>query len=382
MKIMLTIWADPRPYLAALFTAQMLSERGISVDFIYRKPTPSLDVEGEINCGNKTRQHPIGWGHMGWRDKIAYAYYIVKLITLAWREKPDVIIGYNKLGLIASFITTRLCPKIRLIYHNFDFDVSTTKGLLSRLELYAARRADLTIFPAQGRASEYKVMAGLTQEPLSVLNCYPLSWSCQRTGELQKILESKGLCFDRLVVRLGMMGPFHGIEVTIRSMVEWQGNWGLILGGFSSDKYLEGMLVLIEELGLGSKVLVLPSVSFGLWYDILYSADLGICLYEPYNLSHDYMAGTSQKLNNYIAVGIPSIVPKTPDFVSFVEQHATSKMADVKDPHSIAQAVNCLLCDPDEYVRYCHNVRNAFESEFNFEKQFEPVLKWLFNQQK
>ena len=93
------------------------------------------------------------------------------------------------------------------------------------------------------------------------------------------------------------------------------------------------------------------------------------------------MAGTSQKLNNYFVAGIPSIVPKTPDFVSFVEQHGTSKIADVKDPHSIAQVVNSLLCDPDEYARYCQNVRNAFESEFNFEKQFEPVLNWLVSQQ-
>jgi len=364
-------------YLATTFTAQLLSDRGISVDLVFRRPNLEDDVSGEVDFGSKSRLYPVGDGRSGWRDKIDYAYYIVKIITLAWRDRPDVIIGYNKLGLIASFIMTRLFPKTRLIYHNLDFDVSSTKGLLSRLELCAARRADLTIFPAQGRASEYKAMARLTREPLSVLNCYPLSWSRQRTGELKKILESKGLCFDRLIVRLGTMGPFHGIEVTIRSMIEWQGNWGLILGGFSSDKYQEDMSALIEELGLSSKVLILPSVSGSLWYDILYSADLGICLYEPYNLSHVYMAGTSQKLNGYFVAGIPSLVPNTPDFMSFVEQYGTSKVVDVEDPSSVAQGVNSLLCNPDEYAMYCCNVKNAFESEFNFEKQFNPVLKCL-----
>jgi glycosyltransferase involved in cell wall biosynthesis len=89
------------------------------------------------------------------------------------------------------------------------------------------------------------------------------------------------------------------------------------------------------------------------------------------------MAGTSQKLNGYFVTGIPSIVPNTPDFISFVEQYGTSKLVDVSDPGSIAQAVNSFLGDTEEYERYSKNVRKAFESEFNFEKQFEPVFKWL-----
>jgi glycosyltransferase involved in cell wall biosynthesis len=63
-----------------------------------------------------------------------------------------------------------------------------------------------------------------------------------------------------------------------------------------------------------------------------------------------------------------------------VEQYGTSKLVDVSDPSSIAQAVNSFLGDTKEYDRYSKNVRKAFESEFNFEKQFEPVFKWLDSQ--
>ncbi len=174
-----------------------------------------------------------------------------------------------------------------LIYHNFDFDVSTkapglSGRLLRRVEPVVAHRADLTISPAPGRAAVYfKSMSRLTWEPLSVLNCFPLSWSRQKTGELQRLLESKGLCFDRLVVHLGSIDPFHGIEATIRSIPEWKGNWGLVLAGFSNGSYLEGMQKLVEKLGLANRVIFLPSVPYSLWYDCLYSAHLGICLYEP-----------------------------------------------------------------------------------------------------
>ena len=339
-------------YLATTFTARLLSEHGVKVDLVYRRPNLADDVSGDVDFGSKTQLHPIGGRRSGWRDKIDYAYFIVKVVTLVWRDRPAVIIGYNKLGLTASFIATRLFLKTRLIYHNFDFDISRLRNILGRFELSAARRADLTIFPAPGRAERYKSIAGLNREPISVLNCYPISWPEKKTGELQRILDSNGLNFDRLVVRLGMIGPFHGIEATIRSMVEWEGNWGLILGGFASDTYLEELYQLVDELGFGNRVLILPSVSGSLWYDILYSGDLGISLYEPYNLSHAHMAGTSQKLNGYFVAGIPSIVPSTPDFIAFVQQYGSSKVVDVKSPSSIAQAVNSLLCDSDEYAQY------------------------------
>lgn len=382
MKVLLTMWADPALYLATTFTARTLSERGICVDLLCRTPNSHLNVAGDVKFGVRARLRPVGGGHTGWRDKIDYMNFIVKAIARVWREKPDAVIGYDMLGIVAAFIATWIRPETKLIYHNFDFDPSTKAlgmlgRLLRRVELIAARRADLTIFPAPGRAAEYKVMARLTREPLSVMNCYPLSWLRQKTGELQRLLESKGFRFDRLVVRLGSIGPFHGIEATIRSVPEWKGNWGLILAGFSNGSYLEDMQKLVEELGLTSRVIFLPAVTYSLWYDCLYSAHLGICLYEPCNLSHVYMAGTSSKLNNYLVAGIPSIVSNSPDFASFVERYGTSKVAEATDPHSIAQAVNLLLSDPEEYAACCRAVKRAFESEFNFERQFEPVLRQL-----
>lgn len=384
MKVLLAIWADPAMYLAATFTAQTLSERGICVDLLYRKPNSDLDVAGDVKFGTRTSMRPVGGGHSGWRDKIDYTKFVIKVIAISRREMPNAIIGYNTLGFVAAYIATRICPNSKLIYHNFDFDVSANGlrllgRLLRRIELFAARRADITIFPSLGRAEKYKAMAQLTSEPLSVLNCFPRYWPRQKTGELQRLLEVKCLSFDRLVVRLGSIDPFHGIEATIRSVLEWKGNWGLILAGVSNGSYLEDMQKLTDELGLANRVIFLPSVSYAMWYDCLYSADLGICLYEPSNLSHAHMAGTSQKLNNYLVAGIPSIVSNSPDFISFVELYKTSMVVEPTDPHAIAQAVNLLLSNTEEYAFYRRAAKNAFESEFNFEKQFEPILRRLIN---
>ena len=382
MRVLISIWADPAMYLATTFTARMLSESGGSVDLLYRTPNTRFDVAGDVKFGIRSRLHPVGAGHAGWRDKISYVKFAIKAMRLAWREKPDAIIGYNTLGFVVAYIACKVSPNSTLIYHNFDFDISM-QGLgilgrmLRRIELFAARRADMTIFPAPERASKYKEMAGLNREPVSVLNCFPRMWPREKTGELQRLLKGKGLCFDQLVIHLGSVDPFHGIEATIRSVLQWKGNWGLIVAGFSNGSYLEDMQDLARDLGLSNRVIFLPSVSNSLWYDCLYSAHLGICLYEPCNLSHAHMAGTSQKLNNYLVAGIPSIVSNSPDFIAFVEKYKTSKLAEATDALSISQAVNSLLCNPEEYADYCQAVNNAFESEFNFERQFEPILQKL-----
>ena len=80
MKVLLAIWADPAMYLAATFTAQTLSERGICVDLLYRKPNSDLDVAGDVKFGTRTRMRQVGGGYTGWRDKIDYAKFIVKAI--------------------------------------------------------------------------------------------------------------------------------------------------------------------------------------------------------------------------------------------------------------------------------------------------------------
>jgi len=386
MKVLINIWADPAMYLATTFTARILSETGNSVDLIYRTPNAHFDVASDVNFGDKSRLQRVGSGNIGLLDKIDYIKFIITSVKVTRREKPDAIIGYNTLGFVAAYIASKVSPKSKLIYHNFDFDIST-KGLgllgrlLKRVELFAARSAYITIFPAPERAVKYSGMARLSRAPLSVLNCFPRFWPKQKTGELHAFLKSKNLFFEQLVIHLGSIDPFHGIEATIRSVLHWKGNWGLIVAGFSNGSYLEEMQKLVSDLGLLKRVIFLPSVSNSLWYDCLYSANLGICLYEPCNLSHSYMAGTSQKLNNYLVAGIPSIVSNSPDFIAFVEKYKTSKVAEATDPLSISQAVNSLLCNPEEYAAYCQAVKQAFESEFNFEKQFEPILSRLVNAQ-
>ena len=154
-----------------------------------------------------------------------------------------------------------------------------------------------------------------------------------------------------------------------------EGKLGPHFAGISICSYLEDMQNLVFELGLAHRVILFPLVQYILWHAYLHPAHLGICLYETCNLSHAYIAGTSQKFNNYPLAGIPTMASDSPDFIASVERYKTSKIARATDPQSIAQAVNLPLRNSEEHADNCRDVIYLFETKCNIEKQFEPVVR-------
>ena len=381
MRVLLTIWVDAAWHPVVTFTSQMLSERGDAVHILYRQPESRSAIPGSADFGANAALWPVAGWDGRWRNQAAYLRFLMRAVVLARRIRPDVIIGYDMHGVAAAYLASLAHPSSKLVYHNLDLAPKETLTAYARavkaLEGVAARSAGLVVFSAPGRAAIFKREAGLQREPLVVMNCQRLAVPQMDTGALRQLLDSRGLHFDRLIVRLGSLGPNHGVETTIRSMQEWKGNWGLILVGVPIPSYLQSLQELIDSLHQTQEVVTLPAVPYSLWYDCLYSADLGIALYEPGNINHAHMAGAGNKLSLYLKAGIPSIVPDFPDFAAFVQKYGAGKVANPADPSSIAAAINAVFAGDAEYVALCQSAAAAFQTEFNFEKQFEPVLSWL-----
>lgn len=381
MKILLLTWTPASWHPVVRFTSQMLSEQGYSVDILSRTPPASSEIPGSVDFGVGVTVHAIGRGLGGWSGRLDYVAFLRAASGFARMLKPDLVIGYDMRGVAAAYLASLASPGARLVYHNLDLvsdkELSSFGRLAKRIEEFSARRAKLIIFSSVGRAKIFRHEVQLQREPLIVMNCQRRDTHEPRTGELQTWLRARGREFERLVVRLGAMGPGHGIEATIQSVPEWKGDWGLVLAGVPCESYLRKLQNQIEALGLDKQVFLLPSVPYSLWYDCLYSADLGIALYESGNINHTNMAGAGNKLNLYLKAGIPSLLPSFPDFISLVERFEIGKVVEPTDPRAIAGGVNAILADNHEYEMMCHNAKMAFEEHFNFEKQFRPVLDWL-----
>lgn len=381
MRLTQVIWQDPAWHPTVRHTAQLVCERGGTVDLLCRYVPYERTFLGGVDFGTRTKLTFVGSFASGWRGRWEFLLFLVQVWRHVRSSRPDCVIGYDLHGALALLFLSYAQPHSLLVYHNFDLPLpakTTRDRLASRLANRAARRADCVIVSSPARADSLRARAALGYRPLVVPNVQRATSYPVRTGELQRLLTSRGLHFDRLVVRAGQLSAGHGIEAAIRSIHQWQGHWGLILVGHPVSGYHAQLESLIAGEGLGARVAIIPNADPGLWDDCITSADVGIALYESGDANRESMAGAGNKLNIYMRAGAPSIVPTLPDFLELLERYPLGVPADPTSPDSIANAVNSLLENEGLYQRCAGAARRAFEEEYNFEHLFGPALDFLW----
>jgi glycosyltransferase involved in cell wall biosynthesis len=267
-----------------------------------------------------------------------------------------------------------------LIYQCHDFverarRVSFGAQVVRAFERRLARTADLVIVPDAGRARVMVHELGLTRPPLVVANA-PLKRPSGSGGVLRRALSERGLCYDAILLRQGVLGPGHGIEATIRSIPYWSSRqWGFALMGSGEQQYLDSIRALADSLGVGCQLAILPMVSYDHVPGYTVGADIGHALYEPVNINHAHMGTASNKIMEYLAAGLPMLLSDTESFRSVLDRYRCGLWVDETSPESIAGAVNHLLVNPALRKDLGEAGARAFEQIFCFEHQFSPVLE-------
>ena len=83
---------------------------------------------------------------------------------------------------------------------------------------------------------------------------------------------------------------------------------------------------------LRDKIFVIEDLRNNYCYEILKNSKLGLCFYNQINLSHKFMAGTSQKFNNYLFFNIPMLVNSNLDFKKFKKNYNKFDIVKNKNP--------------------------------------------------
>jgi glycosyltransferase involved in cell wall biosynthesis len=376
MNILILIYADPRLYISIMSMSHYFSNKYLNVDIIClnEDTKDKFDVLDFGKTSNIFFFKKIFF--LGILDLLFFLFFSLKKF---FKNRANVIFAFDKRALIVSMIISFLFNK-KVVYVNFDFDfekkikISFSEKILRIFELFLLKYVDLIITPQKERSKILQSKANLKNSPETLSNCYSKYFFLQKKKILKKILYDKNINYDKIVVRLGHLAPHHALPAIIQSFKKWHGNPCLVLGGFSLNSYDKYLKNIINDLGLSNKIIVLENISYSLWFDILSSADIGICLYDEVTTSHKFMSESSQKLNNYLMAGIPSIVNNSLDFINFITKHKAGIEADPKDSISIANSINILLDNDNVLKEYKLYAKEAFLSFYNFEDQFDPIF--------
>jgi glycosyltransferase involved in cell wall biosynthesis len=198
-----------------------------------------------------------------------------------------------------------------------------------------------------------------------------------KENRLLSLLKGKGITENQRVILLqGTLSLANSIEHLLEAMTLLPQDTVLVLLGWVSQDYISDIYRRSDSLHIKERVIYIPQVPYR---DILYytiGAHLGIALYKPLDLNRRYNAGASNKLFEYLSLGIPVVTNDTLPFREVVDETMVY-FANPDSTEDIARAINSALSDREGYLRKSNAARAAHLDKFNFEEQFEEVREYI-----
>jgi glycosyltransferase involved in cell wall biosynthesis len=112
---------------------------------------------------------------------------------------------------------------------------------------------------------------------------------------------------------------------------------------------------------------------------VVKEADVGLALFpmQTDNVNLNHLTGASNKAFDYLAGGLALLVSARPDWEEMFVQPGYGLSCDPNDANSIAAQLRWFLEHPVETREMGECGRQRILTEWNYEKQFSPVLRRL-----
>ena len=194
MKIALIIWSNPELYINLLFTAKKLLETKNQVYIFCRGYPKNINSFHYFKYFKKIKIINVGESENKFYDKINLLILIFKTIYYLYLFKIDKVVGYNFHGLLIAKISSIINKKIKIIYHNFDFnekDINFSQKIQTFLKKKIINKIDAVITPSESRSKIFKKKYSLNKIPISMLNSFPKDFQIKK----KKLTVEKKLLF-------------------------------------------------------------------------------------------------------------------------------------------------------------------------------------------
>jgi glycosyltransferase involved in cell wall biosynthesis len=365
-------YADPDRYPPVINQARLFAEHGYEYDLLCRASSESWNVSYPEQVRLRRVSAPKG---KSWRE---YLHFVWSAITQS-PPSAGCIVAHDMHAFLPGWLVARR-RRLPLVYqiHEVVDETSPLDGggrLIYRFHRRFARTADLVIVSDAGRAAILAERLRL-RSPVLVVTNSPLKRAMVARGtRLQQALQERGRHFERIVLRQSRIGPSHALEATIRSIPAWASQeWGFVVIGPGREEYLTSLWQLAADLNVQDQFVLLPPVSYDDLFFYTVGADAGHALYEPVDTNNRVSITSSNKLMEYMAVGLPLIVSQRPALEQFIAAYRCGIAVDESSPESIAASINFLLGNPEQASRLGRAGQKAFEQEFCYERQFAFML--------
>lgn len=375
-RIVYIQYANPAAYPPVEHSASILAGAGWQIFILAIESLSTGDLQFHESLIAKVRQ--LSAPPTGWRQKLYYLWFVGWVIFWIVRLRPSWIYVSDALACPVALLLSYL-SHVKIIYHEHDSPSVTTENtdsIFIRWVLWArrhlARRADLCILPNEQRARVFGEIAG--RKAITV-------WNCPTTHEVSEPRLPHTGSTLRLLYH-GSIGPGLLPQTALEALVQLPSEVSLTVIGYervSHVSYLEQLRCLTRQLGLEQRVTFLRAMPRFKLLEQCKMYDVGLALMpdDISNINMRHLVGASNKAFDYLACGLALLVSDLPDWHELYVAPGYGLACNPSDPDNIAEAVNWFLEHPDQMRHMGEQGRQRILREWNYERQFWPVLEQL-----
>ena len=371
-KILIIQLANSEKYPPVAQMYHLLKGRGYDVKIFCVKDGEGFGMiqEDIVYLGKTSRTRIL--------NRISFSTFYILSYLRGLIYRPHLVIVVDFKAVLAGLALAKILS-VPLIYYCLDIGVKNElmgiQKLLLSIERNFSKYFNLIIFPEENMAKFFRRETGIRQKIMVVYNAVSKNTIPSREISLKSILAEKGYTFKWIIFRHGGIGDNHCMEESILAMEHLPKEAGLVLAGYSNEEYLKKIKQLILQRNLEKRVLLLGILQRKEILELLPSVDIGLALYKPTSINKKFYGTGAVKLAEYIASGIPSVVNDNKIMRELNKKVGSFVFANPYSPESIANAVKEVINNPGKAKKLGQNARRAFETFYNFEYQFEPVLR-------
>jgi glycosyltransferase involved in cell wall biosynthesis len=385
-KIGIVVYSNPDHYPPTINAVHELSE---SFDIILIGRNQEI---GNWNYPDNVTVHRLGnYSSVKERGRMSFVQKITEYISFTNESKNllnknvSLIYAYEPWAYVAVNIINIIWfhpkPIIYQIHELHDSSSLTSLfGWIQKLEKAWINNALVVILADKDRSEIYQKKLSVDRKPIVVPN-FPRKKFYQINQEnnnyFEELIEKRFV--TRKILLQGAISPDSSMLELVESLTELSSKYTLKFIGFITRDNYETLTKLVNQREVVSQVEYCDPVSYDELPHHTWSASIGTCLYKKTSSNHHLSVTSSNKIYEYAACGLPAILSDYPNYRKYLSQESWVRFVDPEDPKAIALAIQEVFSDFGTYRNMCLASREAFETKFNYETVFEPVVSRILS---
>jgi glycosyltransferase involved in cell wall biosynthesis len=382
-KILYVQYTNPACYPSLEHSSYVLAKKNWQILFLGSGTIAADDICFLPHPNIGVRQ--LSFCPPGMSQKLHYVWFCVWVFSWVLRWRPSWIYASDffscPIALILNYVT-----KIKVIYHEHDFPVSAglnysgkTGSIFIKLVLKSrqrlAKQASFCVVPNEQRANYFKAELDKVKKVFIVKNC----------PSIEEVAPPKALQIssDLWVAYHGSLGPYRLPFAVLKALKLLPPAVKLKIIGYETTGYI-GYMQQLKNLGLQLKIEnrieflhTLPTRELLLRHCRLCNLGLSFVSKNSRDLNDRMMVGASNKPFEYLACGLALLVSDLPEWRNMYVEPGYGLACDPEDPVSIADSLSWFFKNPEKMRQMGELGRQRIIAEWNYEKQFSPILKLL-----